>query len=44
MGQSANRKWPKRVDRVRKARTVSERLRLLKLFAGHPKFKKAADR
>jgi hypothetical protein len=44
MGRASRTKWERRVASVAKARSVRERLRLLVLYALHPKFRLAAKR
>jgi hypothetical protein len=39
MGRRANQVWAGRRARMRKARTVEERLRLTRLFGRHKKFR-----
>jgi len=41
MGRKANRKWLKRSKKYREAQTLTEKLRLERLFSAHRKFKAA---
>lgn len=38
MGQASNRKWTRRIANYLKAKSVTEQLRLRRLFAWHRKF------